>query len=47
MTLEDYSKMIKGINNGKDIDPEIVRHIYETIEREPFTLVEDEDARLK
>ena len=47
MTLEDYAKMIKGINNGKDLDSGIVKSIYDTIEKEPFTLVEDEDARLK
>lgn len=39
MSLEDYVKMIKGINNGKDLDPEIVKSIYETIEKEPFTFI--------
>ncbi len=39
--------MTKGINNGKDLEFEFVKDIYEHIEREPFTLAEDEDARLK
>lgn len=47
MTLEDFSKMIKGINAGENLQPEFVKKIYETVEREPFTLNEDDDARLK
>ena len=47
MSLEDFQKMLKGINNGKDLDRDFVVEIYETVEREPFTLVEDEDAKLK
>lgn len=47
MTIVDFTKITKGINNGKDLDKEFVNGIYETIEKEPFTLAEDEDARLK
>lgn len=47
MTLEDFQKMIKGINAGENLQPEFVKKIYETVEREPFTLNEDDDARLK
>ena len=47
MTLEDFSKMIKGINAGENLQPEFIKKIYETVEREPFTLNEDDDARLK
>lgn len=47
MTLEDFSKMIKGINAGENLQPEFVKKIYSTVEREPFTLNEDDDARLK
>jgi Sec7-like guanine-nucleotide exchange factor len=39
--------MIKGINAGENLQPEFVKKIYETVEREPFTLNEDDDARLK
>jgi Sec7-like guanine-nucleotide exchange factor len=47
MNLDDFLKITKGINNGKDLDREFIANIYETIEKEPFTLAEDEDARLK
>jgi Sec7-like guanine-nucleotide exchange factor len=47
MTLEDYTKITKGIDGGKDLEPEFITNIYQTIEKEPFTLDEDEDLRLK
>ena len=47
MTIDDFVKMTKGINNGKDLEYDFVKTIYDTIEKEPFTLLEDEDARLK
>ncbi len=47
MTLEDFLKMTKGLNAGKDLDRDFIVQIYETVEKEPFTLTEDEDAKLK
>jgi brefeldin A-inhibited guanine nucleotide-exchange protein len=47
MTLDDFLKMTKGLNNGKDLDPSFIEEIYKTVEKEPFTLTEDEDAKLK
>lgn len=47
MTLEDYFKMTKGINAGNDIDRDFLTDIYNKVEAEPFTLAEDEDAKLK
>jgi len=47
MTIDDFLKITKGIDNGKDLDEQFIRGIYETVEREPFTLAEDEDARMK
>lgn len=47
MTLDDFLKMVKGLNAGKDLDRDFVVQIYETVEKEPFTLTEDEDAKLK
>ncbi len=47
MTLEDFTKMTKGLNSGKDLDPLFIEEIYKTVEKEPFTLTEDEDAKLK
>lgn len=39
--------MCKGINAGKDLNPDFLKNIYDTILKEPFTLNEDEDAKLK
>lgn len=47
MSLDDYLKMLKGVNNGQDFNKDFLNDIYTQIEREPFTLAEDEDARLK
>jgi Sec7-like guanine-nucleotide exchange factor len=47
MTIDDFVKITKGLNNGKDIDRDIIQYIYESVEKEPFTLTEDEDAKLK
>ena len=47
MTMDDFFKITKGINNGKDLEEEFIRYIYETVEKEPFTLAEDEDARMR
>lgn len=47
MTLEDFSKMVKGINSQKNLEPEFIKKIYDQVEREPFTLNEDEDARIR
>ncbi len=47
MSLDDFLKMTKGLNSGKDLDRDFIVQIYETVEKEPFTLTEDEDAKLK
>ena len=47
MSLDDFAKMVKGINSQKNLEPAFVQKIYETVEREPFTLNEDEDARIR
>lgn len=47
MSLDDFLKMTKGLNNGKDLDRAFIEEIYVTVEKEPFTLTEDEDAKLK
>ena len=47
MTLEDYTKMLRGIDGGKNLDPDFISSIYKKIESEPFTLDEDEDLRVK
>jgi len=47
MSLEQFKKMTKGINNGKDVDSAFMDEIYHTIEIDPISLKEDDDARLK
>lgn len=47
MTLADFKKMTKGINNGGDLSDEFLDEVYETIEKDPITLVEDDEARIK
>lgn len=47
MTLEDFQKMLKGVNDGKDIGDDFLEEVYKTIEKDPITLVEDDDARIK
>ena len=47
MTLEDFAKMLKGINSGGNLNEAFIRKIYEHVERDPFTLNEDDDARIK
>ena len=32
MTMEDYFKMTKGINNGKDLDRDFLTDIYTKVE---------------
>jgi Sec7-like guanine-nucleotide exchange factor len=47
MALDDFIKITKGLNAGKDLDREFIAYIYDSVEKEPFTLTEDEDAKLK
>lgn len=47
MTIIDFSKQLKGVNDGKSLDDDFLQSIFDTVEREPFTLNEDEDARMK
>ena len=47
MTLPDFQKMLRGINAGGNLTEAFVTGVYETVEREPFTLNEDDDARMK
>ena len=47
MSIDDFVKITKGLNQGQDLDREFVQQIYDNVEKEPFTLTEDEDAKLK
>jgi Sec7-like guanine-nucleotide exchange factor len=50
MSLDDFKKITKGVklNDREDMDYDALKaSIYDNILREPFTLDEDEDARMK
>ena len=47
MTVEAFGKMIKGINSGENLNQEFIQKIYDEVEQNPFTLNEDEDARIR
>lgn len=44
MTCDQFKNMCKGINNGENIDPTFMETIYKTIEVDPVSLKEDDDA---
>jgi hypothetical protein len=50
MTLADFKKITKFVklNDSGNFNMELfIENVYETVLREPFTLEEDEDARMK
>lgn len=50
MSLSDFKKITSSVklSNTREIDFDLYRQrVYERIERDPFTLAEDEDARMK
>jgi len=47
MTCDQFKNMCKGINNGQNISPAFMEEIYHTIEIDPVSLKEDDDARMK
>lgn len=50
MSIGDFKKITKGVklNDREDMDYDALKEsIYDNILREPFTLDEDEDARMK
>lgn len=50
MTLDDFRKLTRGVKlseNGQPDWDKFLTGIYEEVAREPFTLEEDEDARLR
>ena len=47
MKPEDFQKMLKGTNSGENLPNEFLNTIYDTVDNHPFTLNEDEEARMK
>jgi golgi-specific brefeldin A-resistance guanine nucleotide exchange factor 1 len=45
MTQEGFTKNLRGVNKGKDFDPEFLREIYEAIKEREIVLPEEHDNR--
>jgi len=43
-TLEEFIKMNRGIDDGRDIDPEILTELYHSISSTPFKIPEDAEG---
>jgi Sec7-like guanine-nucleotide exchange factor len=39
--------MLKGVNAGENLPFEFVQGVYDNVDNNPFTLNEDEEARMK
>lgn len=46
MTLEEFIKNNRGIDNGKDLDPEMLENIYNDIRDEEIVMKDEQDAAL-
>lgn len=47
MTFEDYLKITRGINNGKDLPREFLEDIFTSIKTNPITLKDDEELLMR
>jgi len=47
MTLEDFCKLLRGVDDGQDLDPEYLERIYREIEINPITLKDDDELRAR
>ncbi|KAF1964602.1 Sec7-domain-containing protein [Bimuria novae-zelandiae CBS 107.79] len=45
MALEDFARNLRGVNDGKDFDPEYLKSIYESIKTREIILPEEHDTR--
>ena len=46
MTVEDYRRNLRGVNDGKDFDPEYLGAIYDTIRRREIVMPEEHAGQL-
>ncbi|KAG8901826.1 GDP/GTP exchange factor for ARF [Tulasnella sp. 403] len=46
MTLEDYQKNLKGVNDGEDFDPVYLKSIYDSIKKREIVLPEEHAGQL-
>jgi len=47
MSLEAFKRINEGINQGQNLDPNLLEDIYNAIKNAPFKLMEDEAAAIK
>lgn len=47
MTLEDFIRINRGVNDGQDFPAQYLEEIYEEVRNNPFTLAEDEKAKAR
>ncbi|KAF2491994.1 Sec7-domain-containing protein [Lophium mytilinum] len=45
MSIQDFSKNLRGVNGGKDFDPEYLQDIYDSIKTREIILPEEHDNR--
>ncbi|EON60989.1 hypothetical protein W97_00199 [Coniosporium apollinis CBS 100218] len=45
MTIEDFSRNLRGVNGGKDFDPEYLQNIFNSIKTHEIILPEEHDTR--
>ncbi|KZT26496.1 Sec7-domain-containing protein [Neolentinus lepideus HHB14362 ss-1] len=46
MTIEDYTRNLRGVNDGTDFSPEFIRNIYESIRRQEMVMPEEHTGQL-
>lgn len=45
MKYEDFARNLRGVNNGKDFDPEYLKQVYETIKNNEIILPTEHDNK--
>lgn len=46
MTFEDYTRNLRGVNDGTDFSPEFIRNIYESIRKQEIVMPEEHTGQL-
>jgi brefeldin A-inhibited guanine nucleotide-exchange protein len=47
MSFDDFQRINRGINNGGDLDPQMLQDCYDNIKGEEMTLQDDFRARIR
>ncbi|MBW0475602.1 hypothetical protein O181_015317 [Austropuccinia psidii MF-1] len=46
MTLEDYKRNLRGVNGGKDFDPDYLKAIFDSIKKQEIVMPEEHSGQL-